>query len=53
MCSMTKEAYQIKLSTRKHTRRNLQAEFGDVLLFENLVETTSVFIFPANLTDLM
>ena len=41
---------EIKLSTKKHIRRNLQAEFGDVLLFENLLETTSVFIVPANLT---
>ena len=43
---------EIKLSTKKHIRRNLQAEFGDVLLFENLLETTSVFIVPANLTPL-
>ena len=39
---------EIKLSTNKDIRRNLQAEFGDVLLFENLLETTSVFIVPAN-----
>ena len=39
---------EIKLSTKKHIRRNLQAEFGDVVLFENLLETTSVFIVPAN-----
>jgi len=44
---------EIELSTKKHTRQNLQAEFGDVLLFENLLETTSVFIVPANLTHLM
>ena len=43
---------KIKLSTKKHIRRDLQAEFGDVLLFENLLETTSVFIVPANLTPL-
>jgi len=43
---------EITLSTKKHIRRNLQAEFGDVLLFENLLETTSVFIVPANLTPL-
>ena len=43
---------EIKLSTKKHIRRNLQAEFGDVLLFENLLETTSVFIVPANLIPL-
>ena len=43
---------EIKLSTKKHIRRDLQAEFGDVLLFENLLETTSVFIVPANLTPL-
>ena len=36
----------------KHVRRNLQAEFGNVLLFENLLETTSVFILPANLAPL-
>ena len=43
---------EIKSSTKKHIRRNLQAEFGDVLLFENLLETTSVFIVPANLSPL-
>ena len=43
---------EIKLSTKKHIRRNLLAEFGDVLLFENLLESTSVFIVPANLTPL-
>ena len=43
---------EIKLSAKKHIRRNLQAEFGDVLLFENLLETTSVFKVPANLTPL-
>ena len=43
---------EIKLSTKKHIRRNLQAEFGDVLLFENLLETASVFIVPANLSPL-
>ena len=43
---------EIKLSTKKHIRRNLQAEFDDVLLFENLLETTSVFIVPANLSPL-
>ena len=37
---------EIKLSTKKHIRRDLQAEF------ENLLETTSVFIVPANLTPL-
>ena len=42
---------EIKLSTKKHIRRNLQTEFGDVL-FENLLETTSVFIVPANLSPL-
>ena len=43
---------EIKLSTKKHIRWNLQAEFGDVLLFENVLETTSVFIVPANLSPL-
>ena len=43
---------EIKLSTKKHIRRNLQTEFGDVLLFENLLETASVFIVPANLSPL-
>jgi len=40
------------LSTKKHIKRNLQAEFGDVLLFENLIETSSVFIVSANLIPL-
>jgi len=44
---------EIKLSTKKHTRQNLQAEFGDVLFFEDLLETTSVFIVLANLTHFM
>jgi len=44
---------EIKLSTKKHARQNLQEEFGDVLLFESLLETTSVFIVPANLTHFM
>ena len=43
---------EIKLSTKKHIRRNLQAEFGDVLVFENLLETASVFVVPANLSPL-
>ena len=43
---------EIKLSTKKHISRNLQAEFGDALLFENLLETASVFIVPANLSPL-
>ena len=43
---------EIKLSTKKHIRRNLQAEFGDDLLFENLLETASVFMVPANLSPL-
>ena len=38
---------------KRHIRQNLQAEFGNVLLFENLLETTSVFIVPANLTHFM
>ena len=42
---------EIKLSSKKHIRRNLQAECGDVL-FENLLETASVFIVPANLSPL-
>ena len=43
---------EIKLSTKKHIRRNFQAEFGDVPLFENLLETASVFVVPANLSPL-
>ena len=43
---------KIKLSTKKHIRRNLQTEFGDVLLFENLLETASIFIVPTNLSPL-
>ena len=37
----------IKLSTKKDIKRSLQAEYGDVLLSENLIETTSAFIAPA------
>ena len=43
---------EIKLSTKKHISRKLQTEFGDVLLFENLFETASVFIVLANLSPL-
>ena len=43
---------EIKLSTKKHIRRDLQAEFGVVLLFKNLLETASVFIVPSNLSPL-
>ena len=43
---------KIKLSTKKHIGRNLQAEFADVLLFENLLEAASVFVVPANLSPL-
>ena len=38
-----------KLSSKKHIRRNLQAEFCNVLLFKNLIATIIVFISPANL----
>ena len=41
-------AEEIKLSTKTHIRRNLQAEFG----FENLLETTSVFLIFVNFTPL-
>ena len=41
-------AEEIKLSTKTHIRRNLQAEFG----FENLLETTSAFLIPVNFTPL-
>ena len=43
---------EIKLSTKKHIGPNLQAEFADVLLFENLLEAPSVFVVPANLSPL-
>ena len=43
---------EIKLSTKKHIRQNLQTEFGDGLLFENLLQTASIFIVPANLSPL-
>ena len=38
--------------TKKQIRRNLQAKFGGVLLFKNLIETTSVLIVPPNLIPL-
>ena len=41
-------AEEIKLSTKTHIRRNLQAEFG----FENLLETANVFLIPVNFTPL-
>ena len=43
---------ECKPSTKKHIRRNLQAEFGNVLRFENLLDNASVFLNPAKLTPL-
>ena len=43
---------ECKLSTKKHVKRKLQTEFGDLILFENLLDTIAVFIVPANSTSL-
>ncbi|KAL9977614.1 hypothetical protein ACROYT_G015037 [Oculina patagonica] len=34
----------------KHIRRNLEAEFSEFLKFENLLDSTRVFLIPASLT---
>jgi len=43
---------ECKPSTKKHIRRNRQAEFGNVLRFENLLDNASVFLIPVKLTPL-
>ena len=41
---------ECKPSTKKHIRRNIEAEFSELLNFENLLDSTRVFLIPARLT---
>jgi hypothetical protein len=43
---------ECKPSTKKHIRRNIEAEFSELLKFEHLLDNTSVFLVPANLTPM-
>ncbi|CAH1248853.1 Hypp8457 [Branchiostoma lanceolatum] len=44
---------ECKPSTKKHIRRHLEAEFGEMLKFETLLDNTpGVFLIPANLTPM-
>ena len=43
---------ECKPSTKKHIRRNLEAEFGEMIKFETLLDNKSVFLIPANMTPL-
>lgn len=45
-------ATEITESTKKHFRRKLEAEFGNLLQFEDLLENNKLFIIPANLSKL-
>ena len=41
---------ECKPSTKKHIRRNIEAEFSEFLNFENLLDSTRAFLIPASLT---
>ena len=43
---------ECKPSTRKHIRRNIEAEFSELLKFENLLDSTRVSLIPASLTPM-
>ena len=43
---------ETKESFKTHLRRKLEAEFGSLLQFEHLLGNNSVFIIPANLSQL-
>ena len=43
---------ECKPSTKKHIRRHLEAEFGEMIKFETLLDYKSVFLIPANMTPL-
>ena len=50
MCSMG--ATQLTESSKKNFRRKLEAEFGDLLQFEDLLDNGKLFIIPNNLSKL-
>ena len=39
-----------KPSTKKHIKRNIEAEFSELIKFENLLNSNRVFLIPASLT---
>ena len=43
---------ECKPSTSKHIKRNIEAEFSELLKFENLLDSTRVFLIPASLTPM-
>ena len=47
---MSLEAKEFKPSTKKHIKRNIEAEFSELIKFENLLDNNRVFLIPASLT---
>ncbi|CAH3143072.1 unnamed protein product [Porites evermanni] len=47
---MSLEAKECKPSTKKHIKRNIEAEFNELIKFENLLDNNRVFLIPASLT---
>ncbi|CAH3172715.1 unnamed protein product [Porites evermanni] len=47
---MSLGAKECKPSTKKHIKRNIEAEFNELIKFENLLNSNRVFLIPANLT---
>ena len=47
---MSLGAKECKLSTKKHTKRNIEAEFSELIKFENLLDSNRIFLIPASLT---
>ena len=43
-------ATEISESTKKHFRRKLEKEFGDLLQFEDLLDNNKLFVLPKNLS---
>lgn len=47
---MSLGAKECKPSAKKRIRRNIEAEFSELLKFENLLDSTREFLIPASLT---
>ena len=47
---MSLGAKECKPSTKKHIKRNIEAEFNELIKFEKLLNSNRVFLIPANLT---
>ena len=43
------EVKECKTSTKKHIRRNIESEFGELIKFESLLENKSMFLVPVNM----